>query len=60
MKEGERAPKADLPALAYQVWMKRECESFMSAVDAVDMGGVDGWWEGIAKKDRPGAPEARG
>ena len=44
---------ADLPALAYQVWMKKECESFQSGVDAIDLEGVvDGrkWWEGLSKE----------
>ena len=26
---------ADLPALAFQVWMKKECESFGAGVDAI-------------------------
>ena len=40
---------ADLPALAYQVWMKRECESFSAGVDAIDIDGPGGWWEGLGK-----------
>ena len=41
---------ADLPALAYQVWMKKECESFAAGVDAIEIdgdGGPGGWWEGL-------------
>lgn len=40
---------ADLPALAYQVWMKKECESFAAGVDAVDVGNE--WWEGVGRAE---------
>ena len=36
---------SDLPALAYQVSIKKECESFAFGVDAVDVNA--GWWEGL-------------
>ena len=42
----------DFPALAYQVAMKRECESFQLGVDAVDL--QSGWWEGL-QSTVPGA-----
>jgi len=35
----------DFPALAYQVFMKKECEAFAAGVDAIDLGA--GWWEGL-------------
>ena len=38
---------ADLPALAYQVWMKKECESFAAGVDAISISPAGGWWEGL-------------
>ena len=41
---------ADLPALAYQVWMKKECESFAAGVDAISMGPDGGWWEGLTQR----------
>ena len=46
----------------WQVWMKKECESFAAGVDAVDIetpseGG--GWWEGLDRqKDKPLSPRA--
>ena len=43
---------ADLPALAYHAYMKKECEAFSAGVDAVEVGGGgEGgmWWEGLSK-----------
>lgn len=40
---------ADLPALAYQSYMKKECEAFSAAVDSIDIGTHGGWWEGLDK-----------
>ena len=40
---------ADLPALAYQVWIKKECESFSAGVDAIEEDGAGGWWEGLGR-----------
>ena len=37
----------DLPGLAYQVYMKDECEAFAAGVDAVDTG--EGWWAGLGE-----------
>ena len=34
---------ADLPGLAFQVFMKDECEAFSAGVDAVS----SDWWEGL-------------
>lgn len=36
---------ADLPGLAYQVFMRNECEGFYAGVDEVDT--ARGWWEGL-------------
>lgn len=42
--------------LAYQVWMKNECEAFSAAVDAINT--KEGWWEGMAERQAPAmAPE---
>ena len=41
---------ADLPGLAFQVYMKRESEAFCSGVDAIDLDGSKTgrvWWEGL-------------
>ncbi len=38
---------ADLPGLAYQVFMKDECEGFYAGVDAIDT--RNGWWEGLGE-----------
>jgi len=40
---------ADLPALAYQVWMKKECESFSAGVDAIEFDVPGGWWEELRR-----------
>eukprot|EP00908_Phaeocystis_cordata_P026180 Transcript_865.p1 GENE.Transcript_865~~Transcript_865.p1 ORF type:complete len:493 (+),score=222.21 Transcript_865:96-1574(+) len=47
---------ADLPGLAFQVFMKRECEGFGAAVDAVDLDGSKSgtvWWEGLGSAPEP-------
>ena len=47
---------ADLPALAFQVWMKKECESFGAGVDAItddamsNSGDTEAWWEDVRKR----------
>ena len=38
---------SDFPALAYQVMMRKECESITIGIDAVDLRA--GWWVGLAK-----------
>ena len=38
---------ADLPALAYHSYMKKECDSFSAAVDAIETD--NGWWEGLCE-----------
>ena len=38
---------ADLPALAYHSYMKKECDSFSAAVDAIETD--NGWWEGLGR-----------
>ena len=43
---------ADLPALAYHSYMKKECDSFSAAVDAIDK--HHGWWEGLCKDNGEG------
>ena len=43
---------ADLPGLAFQVYMKRETEAFSNGVDAIDLDGSRSgqvWWEGLLK-----------
>jgi len=45
---------ADLPELAYQVYMKNECEAFSAGVDAIDTN--DGWWEGLGQRQVESVP----
>lgn len=37
----------DFPALAHQVYIKRECESFGKGIDAINLHA--GWWEGLGE-----------
>ena len=48
---------ADLPALAYQVWMRKECESFSAGIDAIELD--RGWWEGLVKPGQKAAADAK-
>jgi len=46
---------ADLPGLAFQVFMRRECEAFGAGVDAIDLDGSKTghvWWEGLGSSAR--------
>ena len=47
---------ADLPGLAFQVYMKRESEAFCAGVDAIDLDGSKTgrvWWEGLHDPHAP-------
>ena len=46
---------ADLPGLAYQVYMKDESEAFATGVDAIDT--RDGWWAGLGEGRAAGRQE---
>lgn len=46
-----------LESRSWQVWMRKECESFAAAVDAVDLDANPKWWEGLGPA-RSAPPDA--